>query len=108
MSGIGWLALAIGTEIVATVSLKYSEGFSRPLPVVVMVIGYAIAFYGLSETVKSLPLGLVYAIWSGIGTLGAVLAGRVLFAESLGWPQVAGIVAVIGGVALMNTGRAAA
>lgn len=59
-----WLALAITSEIVATTSLKLSDGFTRLVPSVVVVVGYAISFYALSVSLRSIPLGAVYAIWS--------------------------------------------
>lgn len=64
-----YLALAIVAEVVATTFLKLSEGFSRPLPSAVTVIGYAVAFYFLSLTLRNLPTGLVYAVWSGVGVV---------------------------------------
>ena len=60
---------AIGSEIVATVSLKLSDGFTKPAPSVVVVAGYALSFYALSITLRTIPLGIVYAIWSGVGRL---------------------------------------
>ena len=105
MTGAAWLVLAIGSEIVATASLKASDGFARLLPSVVVVVGYGLAFWGLSISLRSFPLGIVYAVWSAVGTLGAVLIGRLAFGESLGWTQFAGIATVVGGVVLMNAGR---
>ena len=105
MSAGLWLVAAIASEIAATSALKLSDGFTRLVPSAVMVVGYAISFYGLALALRSFPLGIVYAIWSGVGTVGAVLVGRFVFGESLQWPQVLGIVAVIGGVVLMNISR---
>ena len=62
-----YLALAIVAEVLATTFLKLSDGFSKPLPSAVTVIGYAVAFYFLSLTLRNLPTGLVYAVWSGVG-----------------------------------------
>jgi small multidrug resistance pump len=64
-----YLAFAIVAEVVATTFLKLSDGFSRPLPSAVTVVGYALAFYFLSLTLRSLPTGLVYAVWSGVGVV---------------------------------------
>ena len=105
MSAWVWLAGAIVAEIAATSALKSSDGFQRLLPSVVVVAGYAAAFYGLSVSLKTLPRGIVYAVWSGVGTVGALLVGRWLFGESLAWFQYAGAALVIGGVALMNASR---
>lgn len=97
-----WLALAIGSEIVATVSLKLSDGFTRPLPVVAVVAGYGLSFYALSITLRTIPLGVVYAIWSGVGTAAVVVIGLFLFNEVLDAVKVAGIGLIIAGVVVLN------
>jgi small multidrug resistance pump len=105
-----WLIAAIGSEVIATTSLKLSEGFSRPVPAAVVVIGYGISFYALAQSLRSIPLGVVYAVWSGIGTAVIALIGVWLFRETLDTPKVLGIALVIAGVALLNLvpgGRAA-
>jgi small multidrug resistance pump len=108
MHPIAWLALAIGSEIVATVSLKLSDGFTKPLPAIVVVVGYAISFYGLSITLRSIPLGVVYAVWSGVGTAAVVLIGVFLFREVLDAVKVAGIGLIIVGVVMLNGAGATA
>jgi len=107
MHPVAWLALAIGSEIVATTSLKLSDGFTQPLPSVVVVMGYAISFYGLSVTLKSIPLGVVYAIWSGVGTAAIVVIGYFLFREVLDTLKLAGIGLIIVGVVMLNGAGAA-
>ena len=107
MSAIMWLLTAIASEIAATSALKMSEGFHRLVPSIVVVVGYAIAFYGMAMSLKSIPLGIVYALWSGIGTVGVVLVGRYVFGERMDMLQTLGVVAVIGGVLLVNAGRGA-
>ncbi|MGZ6372204.1 MAG: DMT family transporter [Candidatus Limnocylindria bacterium] len=97
-----WLALAIGSEIIATTSLKLSDGFSRPLPSIVVVVGYAFSFYALSISLRTIPLGVVYAIWSGVGTAAIVVIGLFLFRETLDIVKVAGIGLIITGVVLLN------
>jgi len=97
-----WLALAIGSEIVATVSLKLSDAFTRPIPAVAVVLGYGFSFYALSVTLRSIPLGVVYAVWSGVGTAAVVLVGVFLFREVLDAIKVAGIGLIIIGVVLLN------
>lgn len=97
-----WLALAIGSEIIATVSLKLSNGFTRPLPSVVVVLGYAMSFYALSISLRSIPLGVVYAIWSGVGTAAIVVIGLFLFRETLDAVKVVGIGLIITGVVVLN------
>ncbi len=97
-----WLALAIGSEVVATVSLKLSDGFTRPVPAAVVVAGYALSFYALSITLRTIPLGVVYAIWSGVGTAAVVVIGLFLFRESLDLVKVVGIGLIIAGVVVLN------
>jgi small multidrug resistance pump len=97
-----WLALAIASEIVATVSLKLSDGFTKPLPVVAVAAGYGLSFYALSITLRTIPLGVVYAIWSGVGTAAVVVIGVFLFRETLDAVKVAGIGLIIAGVVVLN------
>jgi small multidrug resistance pump len=97
-----WLALAIGSEIIATTSLKLSDGFTRLAPSVVVVVGYAFSFYALSISLRTIPLGVVYAIWSGVGTAAIVVIGLFLFRETLDVVKVAGIGLIITGVVLLN------
>jgi small multidrug resistance pump len=102
MHPIAWLALAIGSEVIATTSLKLSDGFTRPIPVIAVVAGYAISFYALSISLRSFPLGVVYAIWSGVGTAAIVVIGFFLFREALDTMKLGGIGLVIVGIALLN------
>ena len=102
MHPIVWLALAIGTEIVATVSLKLSDGFRQLGWGAAVVVGYGISFYALSVSLKSIPLGVVYAVWSGVGTAAVVVIGWVLFREVLDAVKLAGIGLIIIGVVMLN------
>ena len=102
MLPVVWLALAIGSEIVATVSLRLSDGFTRPTPSVVVVLGYALSFYALSITLRTIPLGVVYAIWSGVGTAAIVVISLFLFREVFGVVKLAGIGLIIAGVVMLN------
>lgn len=97
-----WLTLAIGSEVIATTALKLSDGFSRWGWGVVVVAGYGFSFYALSVTLRSIPLGVVYAVWSGIGTAAIVLIGYVLFREVLDVVKLAGIGLIIIGVVMLN------
>jgi small multidrug resistance pump len=101
-----WLLLAIGTEVVATSALKASDGFSRLVPSIVVVAGYAASFYFLSLSLREIPLGVVYAVWSGIGTAAIALIGILFFQETLGWVGIAGIVLIVLGVVLLNASGA--
>ena len=102
MHPVLWLALAIGSEIVATTSLKLSDGFRNLGWGGVVVVGYAISFYALSVALRSIPLGVVYAVWSGVGTAAIVLIGFVLFREMLDAVKLAGIGLIIIGVVMLN------
>ena len=97
-----WLAMAIGSEIIATVSLKLSDGFTKPIPSLVVVLGYAMSFYALSISLRTIPLGVVYAIWSGVGTAAIVVIGLFLFRETLDVVKVVGIGLIITGVVMLN------
>jgi len=96
------LTLAIISEVIATTALKASEGFSRPLPSLLVVLGYGSAFYLFSLSIQHLPLGVAYAIWSGMGTVGAVVMGILIWQEVLDVPRVLGIVLILAGVMLLN------
>lgn len=102
MHPVLWLAMAIGTEVVATTALKLSDGFTRLGWAAVVVIGYGISFYAMSVALRSIPLGIVYAVWSGIGTAAIVVIGYVLFREVLDAVRLGGIGLIIIGVILLN------
>lgn len=97
-----WLAGAILSEVIGTSSLKASEGFTRLLPSVVVVIGYGLAFYCLSQTLKTMPVGVAYAIWSGLGTVLIALVGLVLYKQKLDSAAIVGMALIIAGVLVMN------
>lgn len=80
---MAWIFLLIAGvfEVVWAISLKYTEGFTKLWPTVVTIIGMVISFYFLSAAIKTLPIGTAYAIWTGIGALGAVIMGIILFNE---------------------------
>ena len=96
------LLLAIVSEVVGTVALKASEGFARLGPTLLVVVGYVLTFYFLGLALKQVPLGVAYAIWSGLGTAGAVLAGLLLWRESLSPAGVVGIALIVAGVLILN------
>jgi len=97
-----YLALAIVAEVTATSALKISEAFTRPLPAVVVVIGYAISFYLLSLTLRSIAIGVVYAIWSGVGIALITLVGLFYFKQSLDATALSGIGLIVVGVIVLN------
>jgi len=97
------LLFTIGLEVLGTVSLKLSQGFSKPVPSIFVVVGYGFSFYFLSLLLKQdVPVGIIYAIWSGLGTVSIVLIGVWLWGEKLSLPVLAGITMVIVGVVLIN------
>ncbi|MDR0634854.1 MAG: multidrug efflux SMR transporter [Azoarcus sp.] len=97
-----YLTLAIVAEVAATTALKACEGFTRPLPSLVVLAGYGIAFYFLALTLKSLPIGVVYAIWSGVGTALVCIAAWLIYHQPLDKPAIAGIGLIIAGVLVLN------
>lgn len=96
------LSIAIIAEVIGTLALKASDGFSRPVPSLITVIGYGIAFYGLSLVLKSISVGVAYAIWSGCGIVLVALLGWLWFRQSLDLPAMLGMGMIIAGVAVMN------
>ena len=97
-----YLGIAIVAEVIATSALKASDGFTRPVATVITTAGYATAFYFLSLTLKTIPVGLVYAIWSGVGIVLISLIGFLWFRQSLDLPAVIGLALIIAGVAVIN------
>lgn len=96
------LIIAVFGEVVATTSLKLSEGFTKLVPSVVVVIGYAIAFYCLSLTLKSIPLGIAYAVWSGLGIVTVSILGWLLFGQKLDFWAILGMLLIVSGVVVLN------
>ncbi|WP_327009264.1 multidrug efflux SMR transporter [Dactylosporangium sp. NBC_01737] len=101
-----FLLLAIAAEVVATSLLKSSEGFTRLWPTLGVLLGYGVAFVLLSQAVKSVPIGVAYAMWSGIGTAAIVAIAALFLGEPLSVSKVAGIALVIAGVVVLNLGGA--
>ncbi len=97
-----YLAMAIVAEVIATTMLKASEGFTRLWPSLVVVIGYGVAFWGLSMVVKTMPLGIVYAIWSGMGIVLVSIAAVFVYQQKLDLPAVLGMGLIIAGVLVIN------
>ncbi|WP_368926117.1 multidrug efflux SMR transporter SsmE [Serratia marcescens] len=102
MSGFMYLTMAIVAEVIATTMLKASEGFTRLWPSLLVVLGYGVAFWGLSMVVKSMPLGIVYAIWSGMGIVLVSVAAVFVYQQKLDWPAIVGMGLIIAGVLVIN------
>ena len=97
-----YLSVAIVSEVIGTTALQASDGFTRPGPSVVTVVGYALAFYFMSLTLRSMPVGIVYAIWSGAGIVLVAAAAWVLYRQALDWPAVLGMALIIVGIVVIN------
>lgn len=97
-----YLGIAIVAEVAATTALKASEGFSRLWPSLGVVIGYAIAFYFLSLTLRTMPTGIAYAIWSGVGIVLISLLGWLVYRQTLDLPALLGMGLILAGVLVIN------
>lgn len=97
-----FLAIAILGEVVATSALKASQGFTQLLPSLIVVTGYAIAFFFLSLTLKVIPIGIAYATWSGAGVVLVAVIGQLWFHQKLDLAAIIGMVFILVGVLLMN------
>jgi len=104
VSPLTWAALlgAIGLEVVGTTLLQQSQQFSRPWPTAGMAVCYGLAFYLLSVALKQMPVGIAYAIWSGLGVVAISVIGAVVFRQRLDLPAVAGLAMIVGGVMIIN------
>jgi len=96
------LGIAIVAEVVATSALKASAGFTRLWPSLVVVAGYGVAFYGLSLTLQSVPVGVAYALWSGLGIVLVTVAGYFLYQQRIDLPALLGMVLIVAGVAVIQ------
>ena len=93
---------AVLSEVTATTALKFSEGFTRLVPSIVVVLGYGISFYLLSLSLKVIPIGSAYALWSGIGIVLTVIAGVLIWRESMDWARGIGIFLIMVGIVIIN------
>lgn len=96
------LSIAIVAEVIATLALKASDGFTRWLPSLIVVIGYAIAFYGMSLSLKSIPVGIAYAVWAGVGIVLVSVFSWLFYQQTLTGVQWLGIVFIVSGVMVLN------
>lgn len=100
----GWLILfaAIIAEVIGTMAMKSCEGFTKPIPTLIMAVCYGIAFFCLSIILKTIPVGIAYAIWSGAGIVLIALVGYFVFKQSLDLPAIIGMGMIVAGVLIMN------
>jgi len=97
-----FLVLAIISEVVATYAIKSADGFTKFWPSAIVVSGYASAFYFFALTLKTIPLGIAYAIWSGVGTVFIALVAWVFMEQKLNLPTIVGILLIVSGVVVIN------
>lgn len=97
-----FLFVAISAEVVGTTFLKLAEGFTKPVPSVLTVLSYAVAFYFLSLTLRTIPVGVAYAIWSGVGIVLIALVGWLLLGQKLDAPAMLGMALIVSGVVVLN------
>ena len=97
-----YLVLAIILEVIGSSFMKASDGFTKVLPSVIVVVAYLICFYLLSLTLKFFPLGVVYAIWGGLGIVLTAIVSVTVFKQSMDLPAIIGVVMIVVGVLVMN------
>jgi len=96
------LFLAVAAETVGTTALQASQQFTRPIPSVVVVVSYGLSFWLLSLTLKVMPVGVVYALWSGLGIVLIAMIGFAIFGQRLDWPAILGMALIIGGILVIH------
>jgi small multidrug resistance pump len=97
-----FLSIAIVCEVIGTSALKASDGFTRLWPSVIVIVGYAAAFYFLSLTLKTIPVGVAYAVWAGAGVALIALIGWLYFGQTLDAPAIIGMLLIVAGVVVLN------
>ncbi len=97
-----FLTIAIFAEVIATSALKSVEGFSRPLPLAIVIVGYLCTFYALGQSFRAISLGVAYAIWCGGGMVVLPFIGWVVYKQTLDMPALAGIGLILGGVLVLT------
>ena len=102
MKNFFFLGIAIIFEIIATSALKKSEEFTKLLPSIITVIGYCGAFYCLSFAIRTIPVGIAYAIWSGVGIVLITIIGAVVFKQIPDFPAIIGLILIMAGVIVIN------
>lgn len=97
-----YLALAIVLEVLGSSFMKASDGFSKLLPTTITIIAYIACFFFFSQALKSIPLGIAYAIWGGLGIVLTALISVIIFKQSLDLAAIIGIILIVAGVFVMN------
>jgi small multidrug resistance pump len=102
MNRWAYLGLAIISEVIATASLKSTEGFTKFLPSTIVLIGYCAAFYFLSLTLDAIPIGVAYAVWSGVGIVGIAIISWIFYGQNLDLASIIGMGLIITGIIVMR------
>lgn len=102
MTGYIYLAIAIAAEVIATTSMKALAGFSRPLPLLLVIVGYSLSFWMLALVVKTIPVGIAYAIWAGLGIVLVSVAAALIYGQKLDLPAALGMALIIAGVVVIQ------
>jgi len=97
-----YLAIAIAAEVVATTAMKALDGFNKPLPLLLVIAGYGIAFWMLSLVVRSIPVGIAYAVWAGMGIVLVSIAAVFLYGQKLDLPAILGMALIVAGVVVIQ------
>ncbi len=97
-----YLAIAIVTEVAATSALKASEEFTKLIPSLIVIVGYGVAFYLLTLVLRTIPVGITYAVWAGLGIVLVALVGAILYKQIPDIPAVIGMGLIVAGVVIIN------
>ena len=100
--GYWYLTIAIIAEVLATSALKESQGFSRLVPSLVVAVGYGASFYFLSLVLQTIPIGVAYALWAGLGIVLITIVGAVMFGQTMDLPAILGIALIVSGVVVLR------
>ena len=102
MTAYYYLAIAICAEVIATVSMKAVKGFSTPLPLILVIVGYATAFWMLTLVVRTIPVGVAYAVWAGMGIVMVSVAALFIYGQTLDLPAMLGMALIVLGVVVIQ------
>ncbi len=102
MPGYLYLSIAIVLEVIATSSMKALDGFNKPLPLILVVVGYSASLFLLSLVVKTVPVGVAYAIWSGLGIVLVSMVAWVIYQQKLDLPAIIGMSLIVAGVVVVQ------
>ena len=100
--GYWYLTIAIAAEVLATSALKESQGFSKLLPSLLVIAGYGASFYFLSLVLQTIPIGVAYALWAGLGIVLITIVGALIFGQTMDLPAILGIALIISGVVVLR------